>query len=718
MARAALHFWEEPCLAGSGGAGAVFFTGCGLRCRYCQNFEISENAAAGREVSAEELRQMLRALIAQGARAIDLVTPGHYTRQLIPVLRSEKWPVPVIWNSSGYELPETLRELDGLIDIYLPDFKYADPELARELSGAPDYTETALAAIREMVRQTGPCVFDPEGRLLRGTMVRHLILPGHTRNSLQSLQLLRETFGGSVRLSLLAQYTPCRPVPGHPELDRRITRRELEKVAAAVYELGFDGYIQELSASGERYIPDFSGKDEAFPPAAESRQPYPPSCHQGKRGKEMVKDKIEAFFRETGMHPDCNSVEDGIARFRAAMEKGLKGEPSPFAMYPTYVSASGELPSGKKVIVMDAGGTNLRLALVHFRGGRPVIDAQVRYPMPGTKCPLTKQEYLTQMVDYLRPYLASSDRIGYCFSYPAEILPNRDGRLTAFNKEVHVSGSEGMEVCRDLKAALRAADLPGDQKCVLLNDTVAALLGGIVDHSAGEDEGGIGFILGTGTNTCYIERTDRILSHDMSGQAASMIINMEAGAFDGFAQGEYDRILDGLSSTPGEHLYEKMVSGVYQGLLVTLITRALTTRGFFSENFTERLSHTPSFDMGEIDRFARCPDGDNTLAALCETQEDRVTLLTVIDLISERAAKLVFINLAAVVLHTGTGRSPETPAFICAEGSGIWSSFLFYPKLEKYIRRVLEGELDRYVRITRAKDANLVGSAAAALLNN
>lgn len=256
IARAALHHWEEPPISGERGSGAIFFTGCPLGCAYCQNGEISRMENTGMAVAPEELNQIFFDLIAQGAHNINLVTPTHFVPQIRKALAMQKPTVPVVYNTSGYERPDTLKMLEGLVDIYLPDFKYAQAPLARALSHAEDYPPIALAAIKEMVRQAGPPVYDEKGFMRRGVLIRHLILPGHTRNSLEALTLLAEHFPG-IPVSLMAQYTPQRPVAGHPELSRPITRRELDKVEAHLFALGMDGFVQSRSAKGVSYIPDF-----------------------------------------------------------------------------------------------------------------------------------------------------------------------------------------------------------------------------------------------------------------------------------------------------------------------------------------------------------------------------------------------------------------------------------------------------------------------------
>ena len=255
VAKTMLHQWEEPALAGSGGSGAIFFGGCTLGCVYCQNRAISRRPV-GREADSRELRQMMEELIEQGAENIDLVTPTHYLPTIIPAL-TPKLPVPVVYNCGGYERVESLRQLEGLVDIYLPDLKYTDPGLAGRLSGAPDYFPVAAQAIREMVRQTGAPQWEGE-RLLRGTVIRHLILPGQVENSLRALDWIGENFQpGEVLVSLMRQYTPTEATARIPELNRRITDEEYDSVLSWMYLNELEGFVQEDSSANQQFIPDF-----------------------------------------------------------------------------------------------------------------------------------------------------------------------------------------------------------------------------------------------------------------------------------------------------------------------------------------------------------------------------------------------------------------------------------------------------------------------------
>ena len=268
VARAALHMWEETCISGVNGSGTVFFSGCNLGCIFCQNYKISRNGRqygkqeAGTEITVRRLAGIFLELAGQGANNINLVTPTHYVPQIIEALeiaRGEGMNLPVVYNTSGYERAETIRMLEGYVDIYLPDMKYMDPALAAEYSGAPDYPPYAKEALREMVSQTGGFQIEEEsGLLTKGVLVRHLVLPGHVRESREVIRYLYETYGNRILLSIMNQYTPMPQVRDHKHLGRRVTKREYEKVVDYALELGVEyGYIQEGEAALESYIPEF-----------------------------------------------------------------------------------------------------------------------------------------------------------------------------------------------------------------------------------------------------------------------------------------------------------------------------------------------------------------------------------------------------------------------------------------------------------------------------
>jgi len=257
VARAALHFGEEPCISGERGSGAVFFRGCSLRCVFCQNYSISaENF--GEEITVSRLREIYQELIGKGAHNINLVNPTHFVRAIAQSLE-EPLPVPVVYNCGGYELVESLRRREGKVQIYLPDLKYADDRLALRYSGAADYWERAREAIAEMVRQTGPYCLDEAGMLQSGVLIRHLILPGQVQNSKRILDWIADSFSaGTVLVSLMSQYLPCGKAENFPEINRTLYQEEYDEVEAYLFQKGIeDGFLQELSSADDAYIPAF-----------------------------------------------------------------------------------------------------------------------------------------------------------------------------------------------------------------------------------------------------------------------------------------------------------------------------------------------------------------------------------------------------------------------------------------------------------------------------
>lgn len=261
VARAALHHWEEPVISGERGSGAVFFTGCNLHCVYCQNYGIS-TMNRGIPVTTARLREIYRELIAQGAHNINLVTPAHYLDAVLESL-DEPLPVPVVYNTNGYDLPESIRRCRGKVQIFLPDLKYADNGLGRRWSGVPDYFERATEAILEMYRIAGPVRLDPGGMMTNGIIIRHLLLPGCVENSKNVIRWVADHFDdGEIFFSLMRQYLPCGAVLSgrYPELNRKVTDEEYREVEQFLFDTGFeDGFVQEEESAGAEFIPDFDG---------------------------------------------------------------------------------------------------------------------------------------------------------------------------------------------------------------------------------------------------------------------------------------------------------------------------------------------------------------------------------------------------------------------------------------------------------------------------
>ena len=263
VAKTMLHKWEEPCISGERGAGTIFFSGCNLRCVFCQNCEISRGDK-GERMTDGQLEEAIFSLVEGGAECIEFVTPTHYTPRIADLLARIKprLSVPVVWNSGGYESVEALRLLDGLVDVYLPDFKYFDGEVAKSYSSAPDYLSVATAALGEMLRQTGKPSFDERNMMKKGTIVRHLVLPSHRNDSIAVLEHLAKGFGSDAfLLSLMSQYTPdfyaASGCAEHKNLTRRLTQFEYDSVMKKAEELGFEGYFQGIGSASKKYTPDF-----------------------------------------------------------------------------------------------------------------------------------------------------------------------------------------------------------------------------------------------------------------------------------------------------------------------------------------------------------------------------------------------------------------------------------------------------------------------------
>jgi putative pyruvate formate lyase activating enzyme len=257
LARAEKHYWEEPPISGKNGSGAVFFSGCSLKCVFCQNYGISHEKF-GKKVSTERLSEIFFELYEKGVHNVNLVNPTHYTLQIKEALLKEKPPIPIVYNCGGYEKVQSLKMLEGLVDIYLPDYKYISPDRAEKYSKAENYGEVVLEALKEMKRQCPENIFDSEGIMQKGLIIRHLILPKNTNQSLKILDSIKENLGTDTHISLMAQYTPMGNIENIPELQRRITKREYEKVLTYAIDIGFQNiYTQDFASASEVFIPDF-----------------------------------------------------------------------------------------------------------------------------------------------------------------------------------------------------------------------------------------------------------------------------------------------------------------------------------------------------------------------------------------------------------------------------------------------------------------------------
>lgn len=263
VARAALHFWEEPCISGKNGSGAVFFSGCPLHCVFCQNNDISWGKF-GKEISNDRLAEIFLELQDKGANNINLVTGSQFIIDIVTAAQKAKksgLTIPIIYNSSGYESVDSLKMLEGIVDVYLPDFKYMDANLSQKYSHAADYPKIAKLAIDEMVRQQSECKFDENGIIKSGVIVRQLLLPGHVNDAKEIIKYLYDNYGDNIYISLMSQYTPMPDMVKYPELNRRVTKREYDSLIDFAIELGIsNAFIQDRKVAKESFIPDFNGE--------------------------------------------------------------------------------------------------------------------------------------------------------------------------------------------------------------------------------------------------------------------------------------------------------------------------------------------------------------------------------------------------------------------------------------------------------------------------
>jgi hexokinase len=439
------------------------------------------------------------------------------------------------------------------------------------------------------------------------------------------------------------------------------------------------------------------------------------------------REKVDAFLKKYGMHYKKIDIDESIDTFIEDMERGLNGEEdTTLKMLCTYISSEGDIPVNEPVIVMDAGGTNFRAAVVTFdENKKAVVEDFKVYDMPGTKGELSKEEFFNTIVQYLEPIIHKSNKIGFCFSYPTEILPNKDGKLIRFNKEVKVRDMIGEEIGANLLNALKAKGYEDDKHIVLLNDTVATLLGGKAECPDRDFESYIGFILGTGTNTCYIEENSNIKkAGQLAKSEGATIINIESGGYGKAPRGNIDAVFDSTTTDPGSQKFEKMISGAYQGGLILEVIRKAVEEGLFSSALIERIESFDNLSSKEISDFCYNPYSNDSIlgslsnsGSLTENDNDKQTLYYIVDAVIERSARLVAMNLASVILKTGKGKNPCSPLCVTAEGSTFYKSKLFKGKLDYYVKEYLNDKMGIYCEFVKAENATLIGTAIAGLLN-
>jgi hexokinase len=427
---------------------------------------------------------------------------------------------------------------------------------------------------------------------------------------------------------------------------------------------------------------------------------------------------IEEFLKKYGMNPDTIDIDKECGRFIAEMDKGLQEEAS-LKMLPSYISGQGEVPVNERVIVMDAGGTNFRVASVYFNEkNEAVIEDFAQYPMPGSQGEITSDEFYDTVSEYLRPVMDKSSKIGFCFSYASEALPDMDGRLIQFSKEIKVTGLPGQVIGKGLLQRIKEKGMDSNKSVVILNDTVATLLAGKADCMGKAYGGYIGYILGTGTNTCYCE--DNIRIKKVRGlKPGSMLINMESGGYNKATRGAIDEEMDNKTLNPGQYAFEKMISGQYLGAVIhTAVLKAVKDKLFNSTTIDKLLSLDEIVTI-DGDEFMKAPYGNGKLAS-CFSKEDidgRERLYYIIDGVLERAARLVAVNLISIIMKTDMGKSPLRPVCIATEGSTFYKLKSYRGKIEYYMKKHLVDEQGRYYEIVKVENSSLIGAAIGGLLS-
>ena len=433
-----------------------------------------------------------------------------------------------------------------------------------------------------------------------------------------------------------------------------------------------------------------------------------------------IRDKARRFLKQCRAGCDEIDMERLCEIFHSEMHKGLAGQAGSLAMIPTYIEVGKDVPTDKPVIVLDAGGTHFRVATVRFhRSGKAAIENLVQRPMPGLERETTKDAFFTTIAEYLAGVADASDRIGFCFSYPTEILPSKDGRLVRFCKEVKAKEVEGELIGENLLVALARAGHGGHKSVVILNDTVATLLAGVSASHEMVYDSYIGFILGTGSNCCYVESNKNITKLSGLGDHTQQIINVESGAFAKAPRGTMDIQLDESTLDPGQYTFEKMFSGAYLGSLCLKALQEGAREGLFSKAITEKMLATEDLQTREVNDFLRSPNGYNRLADICAAgmTQDRVIVWHVLDGLIERAAKLVAVLLSSVVLKTDKGKNPCEPVCITAEGTTFHELKSLKERIEYYLKSFLHEQHGRYVEIVSVDNATLIGAAIAGLTN-
>lgn len=426
-----------------------------------------------------------------------------------------------------------------------------------------------------------------------------------------------------------------------------------------------------------------------------------------------ARQKADTFLAAHKLGAQFIDPEDILASFQSEMAAGLAGEPSSLKMIPSFVPVDGAVPQDTPVIVLDAGGTNLRVATVVFNAeGDPAIGDYEKHDMPGIDEELSKDAFFDAIAAFLRPVARTSQRIGFCFSYPAEITPDGDGMLLHWTKEIQAPDVEGQFVGRGILERLEDGD--GSKTITVLNDTIATLLAGRSAGEPGRHESYIGFILGTGTNTAYVEKNANITKRDDLVAGGSQAINVESGNFGKCPQTDIDRAFDDSTTNPRQQMLEKMISGAYLGGLTLEVLRTAAREGLFSDDMAGRLAGAGELETKEIDDFAKDPSGPGPFDAPSLDADDRDIMLQLYLAVVERAALLTAVNIGAAVIKSGCGSDPRHPVCINVDGSTFYKTYRFPGRVRQHLRELLGGR-ELHYELVKVKEAPIVGAAVAGL---
>lgn len=423
--------------------------------------------------------------------------------------------------------------------------------------------------------------------------------------------------------------------------------------------------------------------------------------------------KATQFLKAHKMTAEDFSMKELVSDFLSEMEKGLSGKESSLLMLPTYIQADGEVRANQPVVAIDAGGTNFRAAKVYFDSNLKLITENIQKgKMPGVEEELSKETFFNTLADYLKDYKSVSDKIGFCFSYAAEIFPNKDGKLLEWSKEIKAPEVVGQMIGEELLAAMGTPE----KQMVLMNDTVSTLLAGKAARAVKSYDTYIGFILGTGTNTSYIEANKNIIKTDGLDMEDNQIINIESGAFTLAPRTDIDIAFDNTTKNPGRYAFEKMFSGGYFGGLCTYALKTAAKEGVFAD--PSAFENLEELTTEQVNKYVHgIEDAKSVLPGVFTNESDKLVAAEIIDTLIERAAKLVAANLAAVILKTGKAKSAEKPVLMTIEGTTFYKLHGFQAMFEKYLNDFLSGDNKRYYEIVEVENSSLLGAAIAAIVN-